>query len=43
MKSDRQKADLVSVVLRLHVAGMDCADEAALLRHVLKLPGIDDL
>ena len=31
------------VILRLHVAGMDCADEAALIRHALKVPGIDDL
>lgn len=29
--------------MRLHVAGMDCADEAALIRHALNLPGIDDL
>ncbi len=29
--------------MRLHVAGMDCADEAALIRHALDLPGIDDL
>ncbi|MEP6783901.1 MAG: cation transporter [Acidobacteriota bacterium] len=27
--------------LRLHVAGMDCADEAALIRRALALPGID--
>ena len=33
----------MSSVLRLHVAGMDCADEAALIRHALRLPGIDDL
>ncbi len=33
----------MSSVLRLHVAGMDCADEAALIRHALDLPGIDDL
>ncbi|HUQ89056.1 MAG TPA: cation transporter, partial [Vicinamibacterales bacterium] len=26
--------------LRLHVAGMDCADEAALIRHALAKPGI---
>ena len=26
--------------LRLHVAGMDCADEAALIRHALARPGI---
>lgn len=32
-----------SAILRLHVAGMDCADEAAMIRHALKLPGIDDL
>jgi cation transport ATPase len=32
-----------STVLRLHVAGMDCADEAALIRHALARPGIDDL
>jgi cation transport ATPase len=29
--------------LRLHVHGMDCADEAALVRHVLAVPGILDL
>ena len=29
--------------LRLHVAGMDCADEAALIRHALAKPGIDSL
>ncbi len=29
--------------LRLHVAGMDCADEAALVRHALARPGIDAL
>jgi cation transport ATPase len=29
--------------LRLHVAGMDCADEAALIRHALARPGIDTL
>jgi len=29
--------------LRLHVAGMDCADEAALIRHALARPGIDSL
>lgn len=33
----------MSSVLRLHVAGMDCADEAALIRHALNRPGIDDL
>ena len=33
----------MSSVLRLHVAGMDCGDEAALVRHALNLPGIDDL
>ena len=26
--------------IRLHVAGMDCADEAALIRHALARPGI---
>ena len=26
--------------IRLHVAGMDCADEAALIRHALSRPGI---
>lgn len=30
-------------VLNIHVAGMDCADEAALLRHALALPGIQHL
>jgi cation transport ATPase len=30
-------------VARLHVAGMDCADEAALIRHALARPGIDSL
>ena len=29
--------------LRLHVAGMDCADEAALIRHALDRPGIEGL
>lgn len=29
--------------LRLHVAGMDCADEAALIRRALAKPGIDSL
>jgi cation transport ATPase len=29
--------------VRLHVAGMDCADEAALIRHALAKPGIDSL
>jgi len=29
--------------LRLHLQGMDCADEAALIRHVLQVPGILDL
>ena len=29
--------------LRLHVQGMDCADEAALIRHVLQVHGILDL
>ncbi|MEO7157891.1 MAG: cation transporter [Vicinamibacterales bacterium] len=29
--------------LRLHVAGMDCADEAALVRHALARPGIESL
>ena len=26
--------------MRLHVQGMDCADEASLVRHVLDIPGI---
>ena len=30
-------------VARLHVAGMDCADEAALVRHALARPGIRSL
>jgi cation transport ATPase len=30
-------------VARLHVAGMDCADEAALVRRALAKPGIDSL
>ena len=30
-------------VIRLHVAGMDCADEAALIRHALDRPGIHSL
>ena len=30
-------------ILRLHVAGMDCADEASLVRHALNRPGIDGL
>jgi cation transport ATPase len=29
--------------VRLHVAGMDCADEAALVRHALAKPGITSL
>ena len=29
--------------IRLHVAGMDCADEAALVRHALARPGIEAL
>jgi cation transport ATPase len=29
--------------LRLHISGMDCADEAALVRHVLAVPGVLDL
>ena len=29
--------------IRLHVAGMDCADEAALIRHALARPGITSL
>src|SRR5688572_23093052 len=29
--------------IRLHVAGMDCADEAALVRHALVRPGITAL
>jgi len=29
--------------IRLHVAGMDCADEAALIRHALAKPGIQSL
>jgi cation transport ATPase len=31
----------VASELRLHVAGMDCADEAALIRHALARPGIE--
>ena len=34
---------MASSELRLHVAGMDCADEAALIRHALARPGIDSL
>jgi cation transport ATPase len=30
-------------VARLHVAGMDCADEASLIRHALAMPGIESL
>lgn len=30
-------------VARLHVAGMDCADEAALIRHALARPGVGAL
>ena len=30
-------------VARLHVAGMDCADEAALIRHALARPGVENL
>ena len=29
--------------IRLHVAGMDCADEAALVRHALARPGVTSL
>ena len=29
--------------IRLHVAGMDCADEAALIRHALARPGVESL
>jgi cation transport ATPase len=29
--------------IRLHVAGMDCADEAALIRHALAKPGVESL
>jgi cation transport ATPase len=29
--------------IRLHVAGMDCADEAALVRHALAKPGVESL
>lgn len=29
--------------LRLHVHGMDCADEASLIRHVLAVPGVIEL
>lgn len=32
-----------SAEIRLHVAGMDCADEAALVRHALARPGITSL
>jgi len=31
------------MILRLHVAGMDCADEAALIRRALNRPGISAL
>lgn len=31
---------MASTEIRLHVAGMDCADEAALIRHALAHPGI---
>ncbi len=31
---------MASSEIRLHVAGMDCADEAALIRHALARPGI---
>jgi cation transport ATPase len=31
---------VASSEIRLHVAGMDCADEAALIRHALARPGI---
>jgi cation transport ATPase len=31
---------VASAEIRLHVAGMDCADEAALVRHALARPGI---
>src|SRR5688572_4743329 len=31
---------VASSEIRLHVAGMDCADEAALVRHALARPGV---
>ena len=34
---------VASSEIRLHVAGMDCADEAALVRHALARPGITSL
>ena len=34
---------MASSEIRLHVAGMDCADEAALIRHALTKPGIETL
>ena len=34
---------MASSEIRLHVAGMDCADEAALIRHALAKPGIEAL
>jgi cation transport ATPase len=34
---------VASSEIRLHVAGMDCADEAALIRHALARPGIVSL
>jgi cation transport ATPase len=34
---------VASSEIRLHVAGMDCADEAALIRHALARPGVESL
>lgn len=36
-------APAAAAVTRLHVAGMDCADEAALIRRALARPGIESL
>ena len=41
-KSSKSAPAALSVA-RLHVAGMDCADEAALIRHALAKPGIESL
>ena len=41
--SSEPSAPSVPALARLHVAGMDCADEAALIRHALARPGIDSL
>lgn len=43
MPPSRPSESPASSTIRLHVAGMDCADEAALIRHALDRPGIHSL